>query len=242
MVADIQSISKGGADSIYSNKTYIENNPDWHLVDAPWKASEIVRILDRNSVQWNNAVEVGCGSGGVVSALAERYPDKQFAGYDISVDAQRFWLPVARPNLDLVSGDFLSTRCHFDVLLLINVFEHVEDYMGFLRTLKGKADYYIFHIPLDLHVQGLIRNGLLLARQKVGHLHYFSKATALATLKDTGYAILDNSYTNLAFETNKQARKMQTHLLNPVRRALAYISIDKTALLLGGYSLIVLAR
>ena len=40
----------------------------------------------------------------------------------------------------------------FDVILVLDVIEHLEDYFSFLRTIKERALYKIFHIPLDLSV------------------------------------------------------------------------------------------
>ena len=79
--------------------------------------------------------------------------------------------------------------------MAIDVFEHVEDYFGFLRKLREKAEYKIFHIPLDLSVQTVLRSSpIIKGRKSVGHIHYFTKETALETLKDTGYEIIDYFY------------------------------------------------
>jgi len=51
----------------------------------------------------------------------------------------------------------LEEDTYFDSLLCIDVFEHVEDYIGFVKTLKSKATYKIFHIPLDISVLSVIR-------------------------------------------------------------------------------------
>jgi predicted TPR repeat methyltransferase len=231
-----------GAENIYSDKTYLESNANWHLEDAPWKAKEISGILERNRVLWNQCVEVGCGTGGVVHSLAKAHPEKQLAGYDISSDVVKFWQRMTLPNLRLVQGNYVSTNQTIDLILLIDVFEHVEDYMGFLTSLQSKAKWFVFHIPLDLHVQGLLRDSQMMARQKVGHLHYFSKSTALATLRDTGFEIIDHCFTDVAFEANKSTRALRTRILNPIRRLAAKMAPTTTAKILGGYSLMVLCR
>jgi hypothetical protein len=79
------------------------------------------------------------------------------------------------------------------------VFEHVPDYIGFLEKCKPLAKYKIYHIPLDIHVSSVLRGSFVNARYSVGHLHYFSEESALATLKDTGHEIVDCFYTNGAF-------------------------------------------
>ncbi|MDX9745689.1 MAG: hypothetical protein WCX84_00020 [Syntrophales bacterium] len=95
----------------------------------------------------------------------------------------------------------LNYAAHFDIVMAIDVFEHVEDCFGFLRKLKEKAEYKIFHIPLDLSVQTVLRSfPIIHGRKSVGHIHYFTKETALETLKDTGYLIIDYFYTGGSLE------------------------------------------
>jgi hypothetical protein len=77
----------------------------------------------------------------------------------------------------------------------MDVFEHIEDYLGFLRTIRSKADYKIFHIPLDLTVVSVLCGEMTKRRMTDGHLHYFSQETAIATLKDCGYEIIDGFLT-----------------------------------------------
>ena len=72
------------------------------------------------------------------------------------------------------------------------MFEHIEDYFGFLKELKNSSNRFIFNIPLDMNVMKILTNGIKLARIEVGHLHYFSEYTAIETLKDSGYIIKDS--------------------------------------------------
>jgi hypothetical protein len=117
----------------------------------------------------------------------------------------------------------------------------VEDYMGFLQKLKGKARYTIFHIPLNLSVQTVFRkNRLIYARKKVGHIHYYTKETALATLEDTGYRIIDHFYT--AGSIDLPDKKLRTRLAKFPRKFFFKLNEDLTVRVLGGYSLMVLAE
>ena len=226
----------------YSDGRYLLSNPDWHASDAPWKARQIGDMLVRNATPFSTAVEVGCGTGGVVRALAQRFPRSKFEGYDVSPDVARLWPATEPPNLSLHLADARSEAKRWDLLLLIDVFEHVEDYLGFLRRWNRSARYFIFHIPLELHVSALLRNSLVAARRKVGHLHHFSKATALATLEDTGFHVLESCYTPLALEGSVSVRSSLTGLANVPRRLISSVSADLAASLLGGYSLLVLAE
>ena len=227
--------------SLYVDGGYRQNNPDWHSVDSEWKANRIANMLAKNSVEFSSCIEVGCGAGQILAHLALRYSGRSFSGYDISPDAAKLWPSVPPGDVSYHCDDFMTSTQTSDLLLLIDVFEHVEDYLGFLRKLANRASWFVFHIPLDMHISGLLRDRQLNARQQVGHLHYFSRATALATLEDTGYHIIDREFTNLSQETI-EGRRMLTRLANVLRRGLYAMSPDMAVKLLGGYSLLVLAR
>jgi hypothetical protein len=60
---------------------------------------------------------------------------------------------------------------------------------------------------LDLSVQAVLRkNGLLLRRDHHAHLHYFTKETALRTLTDVGYQLVDYFYTPRCIELGEEFR------------------------------------
>ncbi len=130
---------------------------------------------------------------------------------------------------------------YFDIVMAIDVFEHVEDYFGFLKKLREKAEHAIFHIPLDLSVQTVLRSAPIIKyRKSVGHIHYFTKETALETLKDIGYEIVDYFYTGSSLELPNRGWK--ANLLNAPRRLAFLVNKDLAVRLLGGYSLMVLAK
>src|SRR5207245_11807121 len=118
--------------------------------------------------------------------------------------------------------------------------EHLEDYWSFLRQLKPTSRHKIFHIPLDLSVQTVFRQRALLKRRDLyAHLHYFTKETALQTLRDAGYEVLDYFYTPRSIELG--ADRVQKILKVP-RRICFAVHEDLTARILGGFSLLVLTK
>jgi cyclopropane fatty-acyl-phospholipid synthase-like methyltransferase len=227
---------------IYHSGEYVEKNPTYHVEDSPWKAEQILKMMRKHSLQVRSVCEIGCGAGEILRQLQLQLPaDIEFYGYEISPQAAELWAPRANERLHFYCGDLLATETAiFDLLLCIDVFEHVDNYMGFLRSLRPKADLKIFHIPLDMSVQWVLRRRpILKIREEVGHLHSFMKDTALATLHDTGYEILDWFYTADGL-TNTLSIKAK--LAKFPRQVLSAISPDATARILGGYSLLVLAR
>ena len=228
-------------DSIYGDTSYLANNPDWHVAESPWKAQKIFEMLAKNNLAPKRVAEIGCGAGEILVQLEQRLPDCAFVGYEPSSQAFELARKRERANVHFIHGNLFDEQVRFDVLLCIDVFEHVDDYLGFVKSLKKYADYKIFHIPLDLSAQSVLREGALLkARNTVGHLHYFSKATALATLKYCGYEVIDYCFTGLALEPPN--RGLRANLMKFPRKVLAAISVDFAARVLGGWSLLVLAK
>lgn len=229
--------------TIYEDGTYLANNPRWHEEDSPWKAKQVVRMLKKNNINPARICEVGCGAGEVLNCLTKNYGQEvQFFGYDISPQAFEICLNKEKENLHFFQKDLLAEEdLTCDVVLAIDVFEHIEDYIGFLRKLRSKGTYKLFHIPLDLSVQTVLRSSpILKVRSTVGHIHYFTKETALATLQDIGYEVVDYFYTAGTLELPNLC--WQDKLLKLPRKSFFFLHNDWAVRVLGGFSLLVLVK
>lgn len=190
----------GPHSDIYRDGTYLENVGDWHAGDAPWKSQQVAALLVRNDVAPTSVHDVGCGAGEVLALLQPRLgADADLLGMDIAADAIAIADGKSNDRLHFERGDYLAAEVpRPDVLLLLDVFEHVPDYLGFLADLRDRSELFVFHIPLDLCAWGVTFRSrwMLHMRETYGHLHYFSYETALATLEDAGYTILDECFTD----------------------------------------------
>ncbi len=192
--------------SLYTlkNSDYLKNNNTWHVEDSQWKAEQIFKVFNRNNLHPQKIVEIGCGAGEILVQLKNLLSDPgiNFEGYDISPDA--YELSKARSNewIKFFNEDLLAKRsAFFDLCLVMDVFEHVDNYVDFIKQCGTKATYKIYHIPLDLHASAIIRNRLIDVKHAVGHIHFFTKDTALAAITDSGQEVLDYFYTPLSLET-----------------------------------------
>ncbi|MFB3819938.1 MAG: methyltransferase domain-containing protein [Candidatus Methylomirabilales bacterium] len=229
-------------EDVYTSGRYLEQNPQWHVEESPWKAQQILRMLQKNRLAPKTICEVGCGAGEVLKQLQERMgPECEFWGYEVS--PQAFALCQARANARLhfrLAGISEARAARCELLLVLDVLEHVEDYFGLLRAMQPISPDAIFHIPLDLSVQTVLRpDGLLKRRRLHAHIHYFSKEIALQLLRDVGYEVVDYFYTPRSIDL---ATEPVQRVLRPPRRLLFALSPDWAARLLGGFSLLVLAR
>jgi 2-polyprenyl-3-methyl-5-hydroxy-6-metoxy-1,4-benzoquinol methylase len=147
-MSDIASIQKR-----YQSADYISRNPSWDVEDSPWKARKVRELLDANRIVPKSMVDVGCGAGSVLVQMMSVYPKAQLTGYDIAPDAERFWASPRAFGIHLVTGDFLESNVPVnDVLLLLDVVEHLLDPFAFLVKLRGRAKHYVFHFPLTFQL------------------------------------------------------------------------------------------
>ncbi len=221
--------------SLYTTGRYLQNNPDWHVADSPWKARNVLKMLQG----WRPAsiCEVGCGAGAILHELHMRLPASHMVGYEIAPAALQRAEQYSSERLTFRLQDAATDPEHFELMLLMDVIEHVADPIGFLRGLREKADSTILHIPLDLSAQSVLRPGKLMERrQSAGHLHYFTPETAEATVADAGYSILARTFTR-SFDLPQRSLKARAF-----RLPRAVLPVTATVRLLGGYSLLVHAE
>jgi 2-polyprenyl-3-methyl-5-hydroxy-6-metoxy-1,4-benzoquinol methylase len=227
----------------YTSGEYLEANPDWHIEDSPWKARQILKMIRKNGLQPKTVCEVGCGAGEILSQLQRSLPEADYTGYEISPQAYALSQPRASERLRFHLGDLLETDETFDLVLCIDVFEHIPDYLGFLGRLRRHGRHHLFHIPLDLSLLTILRPGRLIkGRYTVGHLHHYTYETALAVLKDSGYEVVDATLTAGGLELAKSWRHPRTIAANGPRWLVSRFSRRLAARLFGGFSLLVLAK
>jgi SAM-dependent methyltransferase len=120
----------------------------------------------------SRVLDVGCGYGAVAASIAQRVPGSTVVG----IDRNRPRLEQARrthalPNLSFVEGD--ATRDvpagRWDVIVLSNVLEHIEDRIGLLRAVLARsgARRVLIRVPL------FERDWTMPMRKEIG-ANYFS--------------------------------------------------------------------
>ena len=227
--------------NIYENGKYLENNGTWHTEDSPLKSQLVINTINRNKIEFLTCADVGCGAGLVIELLAKHYKTKCFSGYESSPDVKFLLNQRERlANLEFYNENFLSQHKKYELITCLDVFEHIEDCYGFLRSLKNKGDKFIFNIPLDMNVMKILSPGIKYAREEVGHLHYFNVYTALAILKDTGYSVKS---ANICFTFLKtKPRNIRQFAILPFRLLSMVFGKNIAAKLFGGVSLMVYAE
>ena len=226
----------------YLDGDYAEKNPTWDAEDAPWKAKNVCKILNANAVSPKTVVEVGCGSGAVLAELSALDKSVKYSGYDIAPAAKEYWKKHDDLGIEFVLGDYLDVLNEkYEVTLLLDVLEHLADPYKLLEHIHDRTSYLVVHFPLDLSALSVLREAPLLhVRRKVGHIHYYTKNLALELLDECGYEVIDASYTNASSTAPKITIK--TRLFGVLRTILGWAHKDLAVRLLGGETLMVLAK
>lgn len=222
-------------------KTYLDgtyaakSGGTWHLEDSPFKTGQVLQMLDRHrEIEARSVCDIGCGAGGVLSFLAQRLELARLVGYEVSPQAHSLTNRFKDSRCEFVLGDPFADDAFFDLVLVLDVVEHVEDCFSFLRQCAGKAKWKMYHIPLDTSVSMLLRGAN--CWDSVGHLHLFTMETALKSVEHSGQTVIDWFLTPVSLE---RPHRLATRFTNLARRILPR---KFAARLFGGYSIMILAR
>ena len=224
----------------YLDDQYLIKNPTWQAEDSPWKSGLVVNLMNRSRISPSRIADVGCGAGGVLEGLRFAFPDADLFVFDVGPSAARFWSRPQLSGINFQRVDFLTEiSSSFDLILLLDVIEHVANPFDFLSRIRSRARHFVFHIPLDLSAFSVLRETpLIRQRCNVGHIHYFTKQLAL--VQESGFEVIDASY-NGAFSCSPQ-RNWRTRLAQIPRRATRMLDVDWGVRLLGGETPLILAR
>jgi 2-polyprenyl-3-methyl-5-hydroxy-6-metoxy-1,4-benzoquinol methylase len=231
---------------MYQDGQYLTNNPTWHEQDSPHKARWIASILQRRLISPKTVAEVGCGAAGILRNLAEIFPEASFDGWDVSPQVVQLANAKPHPRLGIHLDDILGSGRVWDLLLAIDVLEHMENPAEFLRESRKLCGWATIHLPLDLSVQTVFRGYPLLdLRRNLGHIHMFTRGTARALMEENGWEILEEAYTGGSLELPLAAglgNFLKNWPLRLPRRLLFAMSPHLAVRFLGGWSILLLCR
>jgi ubiquinone/menaquinone biosynthesis C-methylase UbiE len=248
------------SETLYTSGEYLKKNPTWHVGESSWKAREIRHMMLRNNLMPKTICEAGCGAGEILKLLEKNMDDEcTFWGYEISPQAFELCKDRASEKLHFKLSDITKEKdVFFDLLLIVDVLEHMEDYFSFLREIKPKSQYKIIQLPMDISVRSVLRRDLTRYRDSYGHIHYFTKELALQTLKDLGYEVVDYFYTyekveelpgasdglekNFLIRLRKRLGKMKRSLFKARDTVCFVIHEDLAVRILGRWRLLLLVK
>jgi 2-polyprenyl-3-methyl-5-hydroxy-6-metoxy-1,4-benzoquinol methylase len=105
-------------------------------------------FLDNISTE-NYVLDIGCGNGAVAYDLSKK------ASHVTAIDISEKNIAIARKrfnnkNLEYITGDATkhTFKNRFDVIILSNVLEHIENRVEFLSKIKKSAPKILIRVPL----------------------------------------------------------------------------------------------
>jgi hypothetical protein len=180
----------------YTDGTYLARNPDWHLADAPGKARDVapflIPLMQNLKTPTFSIADVGAGVCGVLSQLL---PLLHLAHPAVSVNPQAFepstdavrqarklfpTIPIANRSLSNMDGPY-------DVALMVDVLEHLENPRSLLRLAHQVAANVVVRQPLLENFSTFRHRNYKDQRKSWGHIAYFNYHSFLDLMEDCGW-------------------------------------------------------
>jgi len=162
----------------------------WRAVSAEGKADHVARLAAGLAERPRSLVEVGCGDGGLLEALAARGLADSLHGFDISERAVKIASGrAAIQRIERFDGASLPGKdAAYDLGVLSHVLEHVPDPVPLLRETARVCRAVVVEVPLEDN-RFASRPGVERGRQAVGHLHRLSRADVHRLASEAGLAV-----------------------------------------------------
>jgi ubiquinone/menaquinone biosynthesis C-methylase UbiE len=199
--------------NIYTSGEYIRNHPTLDVEDTPWKLTKIIPLIAEfardSSPKEVALLDVGGGAGLILKESSDHLRKMNITVRKYAFDLSQEMLRVQRENnpdlVALINGDISDASIQskaLDLVLMIDVLEHVPDAVRTLRELRRISRYVIFKVPLErnffYNTLNFFNRGRLKTHvQKLGHLNSYNfKLLKEQITRYTG-KVLCYSFTNV---------------------------------------------
>ena len=163
---------------------------EWRALCAEGKADHVAALAGSLSEPPRSVVEVGCGDGVLLAALAARGIGERRHGFEISERAVE--LASGRTEIERVErfdgATLPAADGEYDLGVLSRVLEHVPDPAPLLRETARVARAVVVEVPLEDNRSASSAEAQR-GREAVGHLHRFSRADIHALAESAGLRV-----------------------------------------------------
>jgi SAM-dependent methyltransferase len=214
--------SKEKITDFYKSNQYQLNNPTLHEEDSFWKSKKILLSVDyllrRHGGKMITILDVGGGAGLILSTIAIYI--KKIYKVDVvkyAIDLSPGMLSVQKennPDLKIcLNEDIKETSLRnksVDLVLMIDVLEHLSNPSDALEEINRISKYCIFKVPLednlDFRLINFFNGGKLkkMLEDKVGHINSYNSRSLKTLIEQSGFKIINFEYTNV-FEYLKKS-------------------------------------
>lgn len=222
---------------------YILKNPSMHVTDSYEKFNQISKLLGKES-RFTSILDVACGAGMITIGLQKKFKPKIIIGVDIS----KAMIRKAKENdseklVKWKVGDIFeyNEKEKYDLVTCIDILEHVNDDIGFLKKVKKIGEFIVIKAPLeDSYFSRLIRDLGIFdtwadTEKRYGHIHHYNEKELIRLINKSGLKI-ERSITVPMSKRSKLIWEFFRLLFLP----LSIISIDFMVKVSGGFKVILL--
>lgn len=199
--------------------SYTTKAVEWRRICAIDKASNIKALLGSEPVE--SVLEIGCGTGAVLSEVRKRGIGTNHRGIDLADPNQH--LDPGAHELNLLEYDGAAipfANASFDLVYASHVVEHVLEPRGFLKEITRVAKRLIYlEIPCELHAR--TRHSDMQTTLDIGHINSYSPESFTLLCQTSGLKIINSQLFDHSFDVHAfHASSTKAMLKMKLRRAL----------------------
>ena len=168
----------------------------WLQYGAADKVDSVAQLLAGQGIVPGRVLELGCGTGAVITECQRRGLGQSFTAIDYSADAIAH-LAAQSPGIecfqaDINAPDFRLDR-EFDVVILSHVLEHLEEPERLLASLRERIrfKYLVAEVPLEdlffSRVKAQLRDRM---RNTAGHVQFYTPQSFAQLLQSARFRIV----------------------------------------------------
>jgi SAM-dependent methyltransferase len=165
----------------------------WRALGARTKAAHAGTLTARAGLAPRSVVEIGCGDGSLLLALADVWPTATFDGFELSPPAIELARGRGIPRagrLEAYDGQRVpADDGAYELAVLSHVLEHVPDPAPLLREAARVAERVLVEVPLEDN-RSAARPAKRAEAARIGHLHAWSRTDVRALADGAGLEVV----------------------------------------------------
>ena len=176
--------------NVHYEGEYSAKEHEWRRICAADKASNLASLLGARSV--TSVLEVGCGTGAVLAAVARLGVGTRHVGVDMADPTVHLDDGARTFDIQAYDGVRLPFEdASFDLVYSSHVIEHVPNPRGLLDEIRRVARGAIYlEVPCELHVRA--SRASLQRTLDIGHINAYTPESFKLLVQTSGLRLLDS--------------------------------------------------
>ena len=175
----------------------------WRALGARNKSANVIALCGHARLHPRTVVEIGCGDGALLHALADRGLAEHYDGFELSAPAARIAAGRGIPGagrIEAYDGEHVPVEDGaYDLAVVSHVLEHVPDPGRLLAEAARVARHVLVEVPLEDN-QSAKRPRKRAEALRIGHIQVFSRADVHALAAGAGLRVVAERTDPLPYE------------------------------------------